>query len=80
MKMLLLSTLATLAIAAGTARGQEPRAHEHEHAQPPAVAEQKADADAATAEHKEMMCACCKDGAAMNDMMQDKMKKMKDGK
>jgi hypothetical protein len=78
MKMLFLTTLVTLAIAAGTARAQEPVAHEHEHAQPPVVAEQKApDADAATPERKEMMCACCKGGdAAMKDKMQDKMKKM----
>lgn len=43
MKTVFLALIATLAIA-GTARAQEPQAHEHEHAQPPAAAEQKADA------------------------------------
>lgn len=78
MKPLLFAFITTLALA-GAARAQEPKLHDHEHAQPPAVAEQKDD----KAEHKEM-CACCrKDGdtAGMKDMkdkmrekMQEKMK------
>jgi hypothetical protein len=77
MKTLFLALIATLAIS-GTARAQEPKAHEHEHAQPPAVADQTAGDE--KAEHKDMdMCMCCKkDGdTAMQDKMKDKMKDMK---
>lgn len=42
MKILPYAFIVTLAIA-GAARAQETKAHDHEHAQPPAVAEQKAD-------------------------------------
>jgi len=44
MKRSLLALIGTLAIAGATARMQEPpKSHDHEHAQPPSVAEQKAD-------------------------------------
>ena len=71
MKALFVATIAMLTLGAGIARAQEPKAHEHEHAQPPAVAEENDD----KAEHKDM-CACCMKGgmAAMQDKMQDKMK------
>jgi hypothetical protein len=42
MKMLFLTLVAALAIS-GAARAQDPKAHDHEHAQPPVVADQKAD-------------------------------------
>lgn len=80
MKPLLFAFITTLALA-GTARAQEPKTHEHEQAQPPAVAEQKDD----KAAPKEM-CACCKmdgamagmkDMAGMKEKMQEKMKEMK---
>jgi len=73
MKTLFLALIATLAIA-GTARAQEPKAHEHEHAQPPAVADQKS---AGEAEHKDM-CMCCMDMKNGDKTMQDKMKAMQD--
>jgi hypothetical protein len=78
MKMLFLTLVAAFAIG-GTARAQEPKAHDHEHMQPPAVADQKAGDE--KAEHKDMkdMCMCCKkDGdTAMQEKMKDKMKDMK---
>jgi len=44
MKTLFLALISAIAITGGAARAQEPpKAHEHEHAQPPAVGEQKAD-------------------------------------
>ena len=73
MKTLLIAVTAAFAIAGGTARAQETKAHQH--MQTPAATEQKADDNA---EHKEM-CACCKkDGgmAAMQDKMKDMMKDM----
>ena len=74
MKALFLALVTTLTLGTGVARAQETKAHDHEHAQPPAVPEQKADGQP---EHKDM-CACCqKDGmAAMKDAMKDKMKDM----
>ena len=81
MKTLLLTFVAALAIS-GTARAQEPKAHDHEHAQPPAVADQKDGDD--KAEHKDMkdMCMCCKkDGDTdMRDKMKDMKKKMMEDK
>jgi len=74
-KTLLFTFIAALALA-GSARAQETKAHDHEHGQPAALADQKADD---TADHKDM-CACCKkdgdDMAAMKDKMKDKMKTM----
>lgn len=42
MKTWFIALVTALAIS-GTARAQEPKSHDHEHAQPPAVAGQKAD-------------------------------------
>ena len=70
MKTVFLAVIATLAIA-GTARAQEPKAHEH--AQPPAVVEQKA----GEAEPKDM-CMCCMEMKNGDKAMQDKMKAMQD--
>ncbi len=76
MKIAFVTFIATLAIAGGTARGQDPKSHEHEHNQPPAVSE-KADEQA---EHKDM-CMCCKAGSDMHEKMMQMMKDMKsDGK
>ena len=78
MKLLTGALIAALAIVGGGARMQDvPAVHQHEHAQPPAVAEQKAGEQT---EHNGM-CACCtKDGgmAGMQEKMKEMMGKMKD--
>lgn len=76
MKRLLIVLAGAMVLTIGTARAQEPKAHEHEHSQPPAVAEQKADD---TGEHK-AMCACCADKDKMAAMMKEMMNKEKDKK
>ena len=76
MKTAFMAAIAALVMAAGTARAQEPKAHEHEHNQPPAVAEQKADEKA---EHGAMDCmGMMKDMQAKMKDMQVRMKDMQD--
>ena len=76
MKAALVSAIASLLFAIGAAGAQEPpKLHDHEHAQPPAVAGEKHDENA-TAKQKEM-CACCKKDDEMSGM-KEKMDKMKD--
>jgi len=67
MKALLIATIATVTLAVGVARGQEPKTHEHEHAQPPAVAEENGKAG-----HMDM----CARSMAMHEKMQEQMKAM----